>query len=123
MFARLSTPDRRALLVDALYLPRLDRRRRPLVVSGVDLVQACVSHLRAGLPPPSIAARFHNGVAVAISEVCQTLAERTGVRTVALSGGVFQNLLLLHGTVDALTTAGGISLGQAVVAATLDPEP
>jgi hydrogenase maturation protein HypF len=69
----------------------------------------------------------------AILRSCVVLAERTGLRTVALSGGVFQNLLLLDGVVSALegnglrvlthsrvpTNDGGISLGQAVVAGRL----
>ncbi len=81
-----------------------------------------------------IAARFHNGVVDAIVEGCVTLRETTGLDTVALSGGVFQNLLLLDRTVDGLcgkgfrvlthsrvpTNDGGISLGQAAVAAARD---
>jgi hydrogenase maturation protein HypF len=98
---------------------------------GVDLVRAVAEDLRAGVARPVIAARFHNGVADAVVRVCVGLRERTGVATVALSGGVFQNLLLLSGCVDRLrdngfrvlthsrvpTNDGGISLGQAVVAA------
>ena len=62
------------------------------------------------------------------------MRDRYGLGTVALSGGVFQNLLLLHATVSRLEAAGfrvlvhsrvpcndgGISLGQAVVAAARD---
>ncbi|GAA5106871.1 carbamoyltransferase HypF [Haloechinothrix salitolerans] len=103
----------------------------PLRVSGVDLVRACVADLRAGVVPAVVAARFHNGVADVIARVCDRLRTSTGIGTVALSGGVFQNLLLLGATVDALeqrdfrvlihsrvpTNDGGISLGQAVIAA------
>ncbi|MPY79275.1 MAG: carbamoyltransferase HypF [Actinophytocola sp.] len=103
----------------------------PLRVSGVDLVRACVADLRAGVSRGVVAARFHNGVADVIARVCDRLRASTGVGTVALSGGVFQNLLLLGATVDALerrefrvlvhsrvpTNDGGISLGQAVIAA------
>jgi hydrogenase maturation protein HypF len=100
-------------------------------ISGADLVAACAHDLRAGVPRPLIAARFHNGVAEVITRACVTFADQTGVDTVALSGGVFQNLLLLDRTVTALeasglrvlthsrvpTNDGGISLGQAVIAA------
>jgi hydrogenase maturation protein HypF len=100
------------------------------VVSGADLVRLAAEDLRAGVPVPVIAARFHNGVADAIVRTCERLRSSTGVRTVALSGGVFQNVLLLDLTVDALerngfrvlthsrvpTNDGGISLGQAVLA-------
>jgi hydrogenase maturation protein HypF len=73
-------------------------------------------------------------VAAAIVQVCLLLRERSGLGTVALSGGVFQNLLLLGQVVDLLEDAefrvltharvppndGGISLGQVVVAAARD---
>jgi hydrogenase maturation protein HypF len=65
---------------------------------------------------------------------CLLLRDRHGLGTVALSGGVFQNLLLLRATVSRLEARGfrvllqarvpcndgGISLGQAVVAAARD---
>ena len=102
----------------------------PVVVSGVDLLRACVDELRADVPLPVVGARFHNGVSDAIARTCVLLRSATGVDTVALSGGVFQNLLLLGGTVDRLrqqgfrvlthsrvpTNDGGVSLGQAVIA-------
>jgi hydrogenase maturation protein HypF len=100
------------------------------VVSGADLVRAAAEDLGAGVPAPVIAARFHHGVVDLIVRVCDRQRQVTGLRTVALSGGVFQNVLLLDRTVDALTTNGfrvlthsrvptndgGISLGQAVIA-------
>jgi hydrogenase maturation protein HypF len=106
----------------------------PLRVAGADLVRAAAGELAAGVAPPVIAARFHNGVVDAIVRTCVLLRERTGVGTVALSGGVFQNLLLLEGCVDRLSANGfrvltharvppndgGISLGQAAVAAARD---
>ena len=107
---------------------------RPLTVAGPDLVRAAAEDLLAGVPREVIGARFHQGVAAMIGEACGLLRERSGLGTVALSGGVFQNLLLLGTVVDllegmgfrVLTHArvppndGGISLGQAVVAAALD---
>jgi hydrogenase maturation protein HypF len=69
-----------------------------------------------------------------IGQACLRLRESSGLGTVALSGGVFQNLLLLGATVDVLESTGfrvlthsrvppndgGISLGQAVVAGARD---
>jgi hydrogenase maturation protein HypF len=106
----------------------------PLRVSGADLMRAAAEDLLAGVPPPVIAARLHNGVAAMISRVCLRLRERSGLSTVALSGGVFQNLLLLDTVVRLLEddgfrvlvharvppNDGGISLGQAVVVAARD---
>ena len=73
-------------------------------------------------------------MATLIGEACGLLRERSGLGTVALSGGVFQNLLLLQATIARLErhgfdvmvhsrvpcNDGGISLGQAVVAAARD---
>jgi hydrogenase maturation protein HypF len=95
-----------------------------------DLVRAIVDDLLACVPPPVIAARFHNGVARVIADGCRLARERVGLETVALSGGVFQNVRLLDRAVDLLEADGfavlrhrqvpcndgGISLGQAVVA-------
>jgi hydrogenase maturation protein HypF len=102
----------------------------PLLVGGRDLVRAVVEDLDAGVPAPLIAARFHNGLAEATVAACQAVRDATGLEAVALSGGVFQNLLLLERTVARLELKGfrvlvhsrvppndaGISLGQAAVA-------
>jgi hydrogenase maturation protein HypF len=107
---------------------------RPFTVAGPDLVRAAAEDLLAGVPRQIISARFHQGVAAMIGEACELLRERSGLGTVALSGGVFQNLLLLGTVVDLLEglgfrvlthsrvppNDGGISLGQAVVAAAWD---
>ncbi|MEV5499978.1 carbamoyltransferase HypF [Nonomuraea fuscirosea] len=106
----------------------------PFVVEGGDLVRAAADDLAAGIDPAVIAGRFHNGVAAAISRSCVALRQATGLTAVALSGGVFQNALLLERTVQRLRAAGfrvlkhvrvppndgGISLGQAAVAAARD---
>jgi hydrogenase maturation protein HypF len=106
----------------------------PLTAAGPDLVRGAAEDLLAGVPPGVVSARFHHAVAAMIGQVCLRLRESSGLGAVALSGGVFQNLLLLGATVDVLDNAGfrvlthsrvppndgGISLGQAVVAAARD---
>jgi hydrogenase maturation protein HypF len=105
----------------------------PLVIAGRDLVRAVVDDLAAGTSSNVIAARFHNGVAGLITQACLRLRDRHGLSDVVLSGGVFQNLLLLHAAVAQLEdhgfrvlvhsrvpcNDGGISLGQAVIAAAI----
>jgi len=107
---------------------------QPFQVRGGDLVQAVIDDLAAGTAPEVIAARFHHGVAALIEAGCLLMRDRHGLDTVALSGGVFQNLLLLGRTVTRLEARGfrvlvhsrvpcndgGISLGQAVIAAARD---
>ncbi len=106
----------------------------PFRIEGASLVRAVTGELAEGAPAPVIAARFHNGIAALIEEGCVLARERHGLDTVALSGGVFQNLLvaeraaarleargfrvLLHSRVPC--NDGGISLGQAVVAGARD---
>jgi hydrogenase maturation protein HypF len=106
----------------------------PFQACGADLLHAVVEDLTNGIPAPVIAARFHHGVAAVIEAGCVRLREGSGLDTVALSGGVFQNMLLLHATVTRLEARGfrvlthsrvpcndgGISLGQAVIAAARD---
>src|SRR6202044_3453008 len=105
-----------------------------LRVAGADLIRGVAEDVRSGVAPPVVAARFHHGVADAIARTCAILRSRTGLGVVALSGGVFQNLLLLDRTVSRLEGSGfrvlvhgrvppndgGISLGQAAVAAARD---
>ena len=101
---------------------------------GGGLVRAVVADQADGTPTPVIAARFHNGLAAGVLTVCRRLRAERGLGTAALSGGVFQNLLLLERCVAALEedgfrvllhgrvppNDGGISLGQAAIAGALD---
>ncbi len=95
------------------------------------IIRGVVNDLAQGLPPAEISGRFHATLVRLFTDLCAQLARRTGVRTVALSGGVFQNRLLLAGLSRSLreigltvlshrqvpANDGGISLGQAAVAA------
>lgn len=99
-------------------------------LAGAELFRAAVEDLVAGVEAPLVAARFHNGLARAVVSGCELARAKSGLREVALSGGVFQNVLLLGRVVDGLEKAGfrsivhsrvppndgGISLGQAAVA-------
>ena len=80
-------------------------------------------------PAPIVAARFHRGLADAVVEMASRLAD--GLETAVLSGGAFQNRILLELVIEGLRTRGlrvlarhqlpandgGLSLGQAVIAA------
>jgi hydrogenase maturation protein HypF len=87
--------------------------------------------LAAGSARAAVAARLHAAVAARTAAACLELAERRGLDAIVLSGGVFQNRLLLERTERRLSAAGarvlvparlppndgGISYGQAAVAA------
>jgi hydrogenase maturation protein HypF len=99
-----------------------------------DAIRAIASDVSAGVPVATVAARFHEGIALATARACVDAAERHGVELVVLSGGVFQNRTLLERTAALLTAAGlhplvperlppndgGIAYGQAAVAAARD---
>ena len=77
-----------------------------------------------------LALAFHRGLAAAIRDACKNAREMTGCSTAALTGGVFQNTLLLRLTQNALekdgfhvlhhsiipSNDGGIAVGQALFA-------
>jgi hydrogenase maturation protein HypF len=102
-----------------------------LVLDPRETVAAVAADSSAGVSASLVAARFHNAVAAATAEACSRLARELGLDTVVLSGGVFQNRLLLERTLPALTDAGlrplvperlppgdgGIAYGQAAAAA------
>ena len=94
-------------------------------------IEALVSDYLGGTRVGKMAAKFHNGVALMVSEVCMGLKKRHGISDVVLSGGVWQNIYLLKKTLGLLRAKdftvflhekvpandGGLSLGQVVVAA------
>jgi len=94
-------------------------------------VEALIHDVLSGVHVSKIAARFHNGLAACVSEICSRIRSETGIDEVALSGGVWQNITLLGRTLSLLkeegfrvylhrevpTNDGGLSLGQAVIAA------
>ena len=100
------------------------------VVKLSKLIAAIVKDVRGCVPASRISLKFHKTVAQMVREMCLSISKNTGIKVVALSGGVFQNRLLTRTTVEALDQEGftvllhrdvpcndgGISLGQAVIA-------
>ncbi|MDH6193483.1 hydrogenase maturation protein HypF [Mycobacterium frederiksbergense] len=99
----------------------------PVRIAAAPVLAAIVDDLRAGVTPAVIGARFHRAVAELIIELAGDLA--APAQPVALSGGVFQNVLLLRRTLTGLRDRGfrvithrqvppndgGIALGQLLV--------
>jgi hydrogenase maturation protein HypF len=106
---------------DAYPFPDMDFR---------PLLAAIVRDRVAGRPAAEIARAFQRGVAQGLGDSALGLSRESGVRTLVLSGGVFQNDLLLADIKSMLKSAnlqiwtnsavppndGGISLGQAALA-------
>ena len=115
-----------------VQLTLISEHQRDLVGSSVARdFPIIVVNLQQQLNRAVIAARIHHTLAAASVEVLLTLSKQTGIDTIVLSGGVFQNRLLFesltrqmqqHGkTVLSPRTYpmndGGIALGQAVIVA------
>ena len=93
------------------------------------IVRGVVSALTAGASAAEISARFHRTLIDLFVTCAQEAAERTGIRTIVLGGGVFQNEILLSQTARLLDEAGfavhrpvllppgdgAVALGQAAV--------
>ncbi|MEA2249096.1 MAG: hydrogenase maturation protein HypF, partial [Solirubrobacteraceae bacterium] len=98
-----------------------------------ETILAVARDMAAGVPAGVVSARFHRGLADATASACAGVAAREGIGLAVLSGGVFQNVTLLQATRDRLEAAGlrvlvperlppndgGISFGQAAVAAAM----
>jgi hydrogenase maturation protein HypF len=95
-----------------------------------ELFQGILEEVHASIPIGQIGANFHKTIANMAINICQCAREATGLNEVALSGGVWQNQILLELVRQCLqqaeftvyfhkkvpTNDGGLSLGQAVVA-------
>ena len=102
-----------------------------IVLDARATIAAIVEDLARGAAAGVVAARFHAALADATARACALAASRSGLDTVVLSGGAFQNRVLLERTSAQLAAAGlrvliprrlppndgGIAFGQAAVAA------
>ncbi len=101
----------------------------PTNIDPTPLWQAIMADLENGLTPAVMSAKFHHAVADLIVQLSLRWRYQEGLNTVALSGGVFQNMTLLRQAVTGLRANnftvlshrlvppndGGLALGQAVV--------
>lgn len=92
-----------------------------------------IVNLQKGISPSVLAACFHTTLASATADVVKLISSATGIKKVALSGGVWQNITLLTATIKLLNKSGlncyihhqvppndgGLSLGQAIVAGSI----
>ena len=110
-----------------IYAFGIDDSGSPVIIDPGPVVAAVVNDVRTGVPRGVIGARFHRAVADLIVDLART--DDTGGQPIALSGGVFQNALLLRLSRNGLQNIGlqvithqhvppndgGIALGQLLV--------
>jgi len=94
------------------------------------VLDGVLQDLQNKVSKPDIAAKFHNSIRLLVLEICDRISRETGCRTVALSGGVWQNKYLVSHSIKDLeelnytvlthhrvpANDGGIALGQALLA-------
>jgi hydrogenase maturation protein HypF len=117
-------------LMQRVYPFAIDGNCDISVIRTGNLIECIIQDVFKNTPVQVIAAGFHSTMAEIILETCKQIWKKTGIKTVALSGGVFQNRLLLNITIDRLEKEGfavlshklvpcndgGLALGQAVIA-------
>lgn len=100
-------------------------------VDAAMIVKGVVADLLLNEDISVISRKFHTTIIYLYSDLCGVVRDKTGLNKVTLSGGVFQNGILLEGFVKRLeglgfdvythqqvpTNDGGIALGQAIIAA------
>lgn len=100
-------------------------------INTIPIIQSIVKDWRLKVNKSIISAKFHNTIARVCTEACKNIRNVNGIASVALSGGVWQNITLLAKTKYLLekesfsvlihrqvpTNDGGISLGQLLIAA------
>ena len=100
-------------------------------INPAPVIKSVIEDMHKNVSQAKISARFHNSIANLVRQVCNMLRDEHGVNSVALSGGVWQNMTLLHKAVGLLkgdhfqillhrqvpANDGGLALGQAVIVA------
>ncbi len=108
---------------------------RGWIIDTRPLFEALVNDLKRGVPAGIISRRFHEGFVDVLARVANLIHAKTGVNNICLSGGSFQNVFLLEhlrrrlesDSLNVFTHSevpcgdGGLSLGQALVAAHRPP--
>lgn len=123
-----------AMRLEALASGSGDRDEYPYATDGEEIdpapmFQALAADVAAGRPAQDMAMRFHRFLAAALADAAKVCIDKADAKSIALSGGCFQNALLARLVLEELrglpvlthnTTPandGGLALGQAVIAA------
>ncbi len=114
------------------YKIQLNPKAELLEIDSTSILLSCMNDLEQNVSADIISARFHNTLARATAEAANTISVQSGITTVCLSGGCFQNRLLTERLVSLLGEKNltpilhravppndeCISYGQAVIAGT-----
>jgi hydrogenase maturation protein HypF len=120
------------------YDIKIDKIGSKYIIDDLHIFKQIIKDIQNKIGKSKISARFHNTLAEVVLNISRSIRETHNINNIALSGGVFQNNYLLRKCYNALkknsfkvysnfkvpVNDGGISLGQAYIAAlkTLSPE-
>jgi len=104
--------------------------QKPIKIKPQSIIRGVVQDIQNGMSPGEISVKFHQTLVVLFGEICAAIRRSHDLNRVVLSGGCFQNSLLLKGLIGQLeahhfevyahrqvpANDGGIALGQALVA-------
>jgi hydrogenase maturation protein HypF len=110
-----------------------DEAGKPVQLDLSKMIRQLITDIQQKIPAGILSAKFHNCIAHALTAMTKSAREKTGLNTVALSGGVFCNRYLTSVLIkllnensfrvllnrDVPANDGGISLGQAAIASSL----
>ncbi|MBU0995016.1 MAG: carbamoyltransferase HypF [Proteobacteria bacterium] len=109
-----------------------ENKKKRIIHAG-PFIKGVVADIKHGVDPSVISGRFHGSLILLFSRLAKEISKETGLNRVALTGGVFQNTILLSGLIRNLSKEGltvlthrlvpandgGIALGQALIASSL----
>jgi hydrogenase maturation protein HypF len=115
---------------EGIYKYDIDSVGETYIINTDNIIKNIIEDIYNSIDKSIIAKRFHNTVIAFTLEMCKLIGNKYGINSVALSGGVFQNEILLKGLHKKLIESnykvyihkdipcndGGISIGQLVIA-------
>ncbi|MDY3362162.1 MAG: carbamoyltransferase HypF, partial [Clostridium celatum] len=112
------------------YKYEINKINEKYIIDTDNIIKGIINDIKSNVGKEVIAIKFHNSIINCTVEMCKKIREESNINAVALSGGVFQNIILFEGIYNGLISEGfevfthkkipcndsGISFGQLMVA-------
>lgn len=116
--------------IESCYEYEINKNKDCIIIGYQEIIKSILLDMRMGKKAPEISSKFHNTIAEATADAVMNIGKIHGVREVVLSGGCFENLMLLERLIKKLEVKGfkvyfneklpcndgGISFGQLAAA-------
>lgn len=118
------------------YPVEIVEKDEKIILDPAPMLNSILKDRTDGIKTNVMAIQFHNTIVHAMNSAVNLISKKTGIKTIALSGGCFQNKILLQSSIKTLTQSGfqvyvnekipchdgGIALGQVWIAAQMAGE-